>query len=219
MSVRQGNKRGAPGSIPGREKILDHFDRRDPVIAKLIRDIGPFQLKKNRKYFQVLCKAIISQQISTQAASSITARFYALFDGQSPNPQRVFKMPESHLCGVGLSRQKIAYLKDLSRHFVEKTIRPHRLPYLGNEEVILTLTRVHGIGRWTAEMFLIFSLNRMDVLPVADLGLQNAVKILYGTGSQPTIKKIRTLGKKWNPLETVATWYAWRKLDANIVAY
>jgi DNA-3-methyladenine glycosylase II len=207
------------GNIPSLREILDHFDRKDPVMAELIREIGPFQLKKNRKYFQVLCKAIISQQISTKAAHSITVRFYGLFDGQSQTPQSVFAMPEPNLRSVGLSRQKAAYLKDLSRHFVEKSIRPHRLPHLSNEDVILSLTGVHGIGRWTAEMFLIFSLNRMDVLPVADLGLQNAVKILYGMKSQPTLKKIRSLGKKWNPLETVATWYAWRKLDENIVAY
>jgi DNA-3-methyladenine glycosylase II len=188
-------------------------------MAELIRETGPFQLKRNRKYFQVLCKAIISQQISTQAARSITARFYGLFDGPSPNPERVFGMADSSLRGVGLSRQKVAYLKDLSKHFIEKSIRPHRLPHLSNEDVILTLTHVHGIGRWTAEMFLIFSLHRMDVLPVADLGLQNAVKILYGMKSQPTLKRIRSLGKKWNPLETVATWYAWRKLDEEIVAY
>lgn len=187
-------------------------------MAELIRAMGPFQLKKNRRYFQVLCKAIISQQISTQAASTISQRFCNLFDRNSPNPQCVFEMSESSLRDAGLSRQKVAYLKDLSKHFVEKSIRPHRLPHLNNEEVILSLTGVHGIGRWTAEMFLIFSLNRMDVLPVADLGLQNAVKVLYGI-EEPPVKKIRSLGKLWNPLETVATWYAWRKLDENIVAY
>lgn len=188
-------------------------------MAEFIRAMGPFQLKKNRKYFQVLCKAIISQQISTQAARTITARFYDLFEGHPLTPQRVFEMPESNLRSVGLSRQKAAYLQDLSKHFVGKAIRPHQLPHLSNEDVILSLTSVHGVGRWTAEMFLIFSLNRMDVLPVADLGLQNAIKILYGMKSQPTLKKIRSLGKKWNPLETVATWYAWRKIDENIVAY
>lgn len=188
-------------------------------MADFIRETGPFQLKRNRKYFQVLCKAIISQQISTQAARSITTRFYGLFDGSAPNPEGVWELSDSGLRSVGLSRQKVAYLKDLSKHFVEKSIRPHQLPHLSNEDVIVNLTRVHGIGRWTAEMFLIFSLHRMDVLPVADLGLQNAVKILYGLKSQPTLKKIRSLGKKWNPLETVATWYAWRKIDENIVAY
>lgn len=204
---------------PSRRKILEHFDRCDPVISELVREIGPFQLKKNRKYFQVLCKAIISQQISTKAAESITARFWQLFDGHAPNPEKVWEMPEPILRGAGLSRQKVAYMKDLGKHFALKTIRPHRMPYLSNEEVIEQLTGIYGIGRWTAEMFLIFSLNRMDVLPVADLGLQIAIQKLYGMKSRPTIKKIRSLGKKWHPLETVATWYGWRKLDENIVAY
>jgi len=206
-------------TLPSRQKILEHFDRQDPVIAELVREIGPFRLKKNRKYFQVLCKAIISQQISVKAAESITTRFWQLFDSYAPNPESVLKMSELTLRGAGLSRQKAAYLKDLGKHFALKTIRPHRMFYLSNEEVIEQLTGVYGIGQWTAEMFLIFSLNRMDVLPVADLGLQIAIQKLYGMKSRPTTKKIRSLGKKWHPLETVATWYGWRKIDENIVAY
>jgi DNA-3-methyladenine glycosylase II len=209
----------ANANLPRRQKILKHFDLRDPVIANLIREVGPFRLKKNRKYFQVLCKAIISQQISVQAAESITARFWQLFDGRAPNPESIGDMPESKLKGAGLSRQKVAYLKDLGKHFAEKSIRPHRMPYLSNEEVIEQLTDVYGIGPWTAQMFLIFSLNRMDVLPVADLGLQIAIQKLYGMKNRPTIKKIRSLGIRWHPYETVATWYGWRKIDENIVAY
>jgi DNA-3-methyladenine glycosylase II len=205
--------------LPSRQKILKHFDRRDPVIAELVREVGPFRLKKNRKYFQVLCKAIISQQISIQAAESITTRFWQLFEGHAPSAEKVLEMSDATLKGVGLSRQKVAYLKDLGKHFAEKTIRPHRLPYLTNEEVIEQLTSVYGIGPWTAQMFLIFSLNRMDVLPVADLGLQIAIQKLYGMKSRPTIKKIRVLGKRWHPYETVATWYGWRKIDENIVSY
>ena len=209
----------ANASLPSRQKILTHFDLRDPVIAELVREIGPFRLKKNRKYFQVLCKAIISQQISIQAAESITTRFWQLFDGRAPSPESVREMPESILKGAGLSRQKVAYLKDLGKHFAEKSIRPHRMPYLSNEDVVEQLTGVYGIGPWTAQMFLIFSLNRMDVLPVADLGLQIAIQKLYGMKNRPTIKKIRSLGKRWHPYETVATWYGWRKIDENIVAY
>jgi DNA-3-methyladenine glycosylase II len=209
----------ANASLPSRQKILTHFDLRDPVIAELVREIGPFRLKKNRKYFQVLCKAIISQQISIQAAESITTRFWRLFDGRAPSPESVWEMPESILKGAGLSRQKVAYLKDLGKHFAEKSIRPHRMPYLSNEDVVEQLTGVYGIGPWTAQMFLIFSLNRMDVLPVADLGLQIAIQKLYGMKNRPTIKKIRFLGKRWHPYETVATWYGWRKIDENIVAY
>ena len=209
----------ANASLPSRQKILKHFDLRDPVIAELVREIGPFRLKKNRKYFQVLCKAIISQQISIQAAESITTRFWQLFDGRAPSPESVLEMPEAILKGAGLSRQKVAYLKDLGKHFSEKSIRPHRMPYLSNEDVVEQLTGVYGIGPWTAQMFLIFSLNRMDVLPVADLGLQIAIQKLYGMKNRPTIKKIRSLGKRWHPYETVATWYGWRKIDENIVAY
>ncbi len=209
----------ASQKIPSRTEILHHFDQRDPVMAQLIRDIGPFQLKKNRQYFQVLCKSIISQQISTKAARSISARFWLLFDGHSPTAETVSSLTDATLRQVGLSRQKTAYLKDLSKHFVEKSIRPHRLSYLNNEEVIEQLTSVHGIGRWTAEMFLIFSLNRMDVLPVADLGLQTAIKQLYRMRSMPDKKRILSVGKKWHPLQTVGTWYCWRKLDENIVAY
>ncbi|MFQ5451778.1 MAG: DNA-3-methyladenine glycosylase family protein [Nitrospinaceae bacterium] len=209
----------ATRKIPTRREILDHFDRRDPVIARLIREYGPFRLKRNRNYFLVLCKAIIAQQISTRAAHSITARFLELFDGHSPNPGGVIALPDTALRGIGLSRQKSAYIRDLSRHFRDRTLRPHQLPYLDNEEVIQRLTGVHGIGRWTAEMFLIFSLQRLNVLPVADLGLQRAIKNLYGMRGLPSLKRMHSLGKKWHPLETVATWYAWRKMDEEIVAY
>jgi len=167
----------------------------------------------------VLCRAIVSQQISTAAADSVFRKFSGLFDGRSPTPSRVVGLADHKLRSAGLSRQKVAYLKDLSARFLDKSIRPQKLPYLSNEDVVSLLAQVYGIGPWTAEMFLIFSLNRMDVLPVADLGLQIAIQKLYGMKSRPTTKKIHSLGKKWHPLETVATWYGWRKLDENIVAY
>ena len=205
--------------IPSRKEILLHFDKNDAVMAQLIRKFGPIKLKRNRNYFIVLCNAIIGQQISVAAAGAITIRFNKLFNGHSPTPQAVMKLPEIDLRKVGLSKQKVAYLKDLSFHFYEKILRPHRLHHMGNDEVICQLTRVHGIGRWTAEMFLIFSLNRPDVLPVGDLGLQLALKKLYRMRQLPTVKRMRTIGRKWNPLETVGTWYAWRAQDEKIVSY
>ncbi len=210
---------GHSSKLPGRKKILEHFDERDPVMAGIIRQTGPFQLKRNQNYFVVLCKAILAQQISTAAAHAITVRFHALFDNHSPTPERVLKLSDQILREVGLSRQKTAYLKDLSRHFQGRTIRPHRLHYLDNEEVVEQLTAVHGIGRWTAEMFLIFSLNRLDVLPIGDLGLQLALKKIYGMRKLPTPRRMHALGKKWHPMETVATWYAWRTQDEEIIAY
>ena len=205
--------------IPSRKEILLHFDKNDAVMAQLIRKFGPIKLKRNRNYFIVLCNAIISQQISVAAAAAITIRFNKLFNGHSPAPQAVMKLPEIDLRKVGLSKQKVAYLKDLSFHFHEKILRPHRLHHMDNGEVIRQLTGVHGIGRWTAEMFLIFSLNRPNVLPIGDLGLQLALKKLYRMRQLPTVKRMRALGRKWNPLETVGTWYAWRVQDEKVVTY
>ena len=205
--------------IPSRKEILLHFDKNDAVMAQLIRKIGPIKLKRNRIYFIVLCNAIIGQQISVVAAGAITIRFNKLFNGHSPTPQEVMKLSEIDLRKVGLSKQKVAYLKDLSFHFHEKILRPHRLHHMDNDEVIRQLTGVHGIGRWTAEMFLIFSLNRPNVLPIGDLGLQLALKKLYRMRQLPTVKRMRALGRKWNPLETVGTWYAWRVQDEKVVTY
>jgi DNA-3-methyladenine glycosylase II len=205
--------------IPSRKEILQHFDKNDAVMAQLIRESGPIKLKRNRKYFKVLCNAIIGQQISVAAADAITIRFNKLFNGNLPTSKAVIQLADIDLQKVGLSKQKVAYLKDLSFYFHEKILRPHRLHYMDNDEVICQLTRVHGIGRWTAEMFLIFSLNRPDVLPIGDLGLQLALKKLYRMRKLPTIKRMQSIGKKWNPLETVGTWYAWRAQDEKDVSY
>ncbi|MBT3515180.1 MAG: DNA-3-methyladenine glycosylase 2 family protein [Nitrospina sp.] len=205
--------------IPNRKEILRHFDKKDAVMAQLIRKSGPIKLKRNRNYFIVLCNAIIGQQISVAAADAVATRFKNLFNGHCPTPQGVMKLQDIDLRKAGLSRQKVAYLKDLSLHFHGKILRPHRLHHMDNDEVIHQLTQVHGIGRWTAEMFLIFSLNRPNVLPVGDLGLQLALKKLYRMRQLPTIKRMLVLGKKWSPLETVGTWYAWRAQDEKVVSY
>ena len=188
-------------------------------MAAVIRKAGVFQLSRNRNYFLVLCKAIIAQQISTKAAESITRRFQALFTAQNPTPKEVVRISKLKLRNVGLSGQKVKYLKDLGARFLDGSIRPHRLIYQNNEEVIKTLTSVYGIGRWTAEMFLIFSLNRIDILPLGDLGLKAGIKKIYNMRSLPSPKKMLALGKKWHPMETVGTWYAWRIQDAEIITY
>lgn len=188
-------------------------------MAAVIRRVGPLRLRRNRNTFIVLCKSIIAQQISTSAAETITRRFHGLFESRRPTPARLLALPEASLRSAGLSRQKTEYLRDLSGKFLGGDIRPHRLRFLADEEVIDGLTRVRGIGRWTAEMFLIFSLNRPDVLPVDDLGFRAAVKNIYAMKSHPSTATVRALGEKWRPLRTVAVWYAWRSLDARIVAY
>jgi len=205
--------------LPGKKRILSHFDERDPVMAAVIREKGEFKLLRNRNYFLVLCKAIIGQQISIKAAESITRRFQDLFEGKKPTPAKVAEISEVELRRSGLSGQKVKYLKDLGARFLDGSIRPHQLTYQKNEEVIKILTSVYGIGRWTAEMFLIFSLSRIDILPMGDLGLQAGIKKIYNMRSLPSPKKMLALGKKWHPMETVGTWYAWRIQDAEIITY
>jgi DNA-3-methyladenine glycosylase II len=205
--------------LPSQRKILEHFDDRDPIMSEVIRNYGPFRLSKNGNYFLVLCRAIIAQQISTKAADSIFSKFNGLFNHLSPTPERVLSLSDSELRSAGLSGQKVAYLKDLSEKFQEKFIRPRKLPHLSNEEVSQNLTNVYGIGPWTAEMFLIFSLNRLDVLPVGDLGFRAGVKKIYSLRNMPSLKKLNTLGKKWSPFQTIAVWYAWRTIDDDIIVY
>ncbi|MBT6408209.1 MAG: DNA-3-methyladenine glycosylase 2 family protein [Nitrospina sp.] len=205
--------------LPSRKVILQHFDMRDLVIASVIRRVGAFKLSRNRNYFLVLCKAIIAQQISTKAAETITLRFENLFPGVRATAERVQSLPKNQLREAGLSQQKVKYVKDLSEKFLDGTIRPHRMAYLENEEIIRQLTEVYGIGRWTAEMFLIFSLNRMNVMPVGDLGFRAGLKQLYNMRALPTPERMRTLAKKWHPFETVGTWYTWRILDEGVVVY
>ena len=188
-------------------------------MAAVIRRGGPFKLNRNKNYFQVLCKAIVGQQISAKAAESINQRFQNLFTGNRPTPKKVRGLTEKQLREVGLSGQKVKYIKDLSEKFIDGTVRPHRMAHQDNEEIIQQLTRVYGIGRWTAEMFLIFSLNRMDVLPVGDLGLRAGVKLLYNMRAMPSHDRVRVLGKKWQPYATVGTWYTWLTLDGGIIAY
>jgi DNA-3-methyladenine glycosylase II len=205
--------------LPGHPDILDHFDRNDPTMAQVIRDIGPFRLRANRQTFQVLARAIVSQQISTKAADSIFTRFCGLFENRRPTADRVAAHDEDALRSAGLSRQKVLYLKDLSGKFIDGTLTPRRFSRLDNEEIIGQLVQVKGIGRWTAEMFLIFSLNRLNVLPVDDLGLKQAVRQIYRMRQLPTVKRLRLLGSRWHPYETVGTWYAWRSLNPEIVKY
>ena len=188
-------------------------------MAGVIRQVGAFKLSRNRNYYLVLCRAIIGQQISTKAAESISNRFVKIFKGSGVTPERVQSLSDNQLREIGLSKQKVRYIKDLSVKFLDGTIRSHRMPYMRNEEIIQQLTGVYGIGPWTAEMFLIFSLNRLDVLPVGDLGLKAGLKKIYNMRALPAPERVRALGKKWHPFETIGTWYTWRTLDEGIVAY
>ena len=194
---------------------VTHLAKVDPSLGAVIRRVGPCTLAPRRDYFVVLCKAIFTQQISTAVATVLFGRFRELFPQRRPTPAAVLEVLKDEkpevLRHCGLSRQKAAYLQDLAQHFVDNRIPTRRLASMDDDAVIDALVNVKGIGRWTAEMFLIFVLNRPDVFPVDDLGLAEGVRDLCGLGERPGKKALLEIGEKWRPWRTVATWYLWRR--------
>ncbi len=185
----------------------------DPVLGAVIERAGPCRIEGRRDAFIALAEAFVHQQLSMKAAATIGKRFEGLFTGGRVVPDVLKRLSSQRLRGVGLSRQKIRYLKSLATSFEDGTLGGRELRRLGDEEVIESLTRLPGIGRWTAEMFLIFCLKRPDVWPVDDLGLLKGLKRLFRLRRLPKREKALALGERWKPYRTVATWYLWRGLD------
>ncbi len=193
----------------------------DKYLARLVKKYGPPDLnwggkkqKKKKDSFQALTRSIIYQQISGKAGESILKKFIALF-GKFPTPKQALTMPIKKLRSAGLSPQKATYIKDLAKKFNSGIIKHKKLHTLKNEEVIEHLVQVKGIGVWTAHMFLIFTLNRPNVLPTGDLGIQKGFKKVYGLRSLPTHQKMETLAKPWREHASYASWYFWRVADDN----
>jgi len=189
----------------------------DPVMATLIARYPDAILANRGDPFQTLARAIVGQQISVKAADSVWARF-AAYAG-TMRAEHIATLERDALAACGLSRRKAEYLVDLAGHFTDGRVEPTRWRTMEDEAVIAELLDVRGIGRWTAEMFLIFSLRRPDVWPVDDIGLQKAVAQHYLGGERPTPKILRQHGERHAPWRTVATWYLWRSLDPVVVQY
>ena len=189
--------------------------RRDPVLRELMREHGPCGLAdaQHTDPFRALVSAIISQQLSTKAAATIKARLDALVAPRL-TPARIAAVSDDALRGVGLSRQKIAYVRDLCNRVTSGDLALDQLDEMSDDEVVMALTSVKGIGRWTAEMFLMFRLHRPDVLPVGDLGIVKAVQRAYGMRRVPTPERLTKLGEQWRPYRSVACWYLWASLDS-----
>jgi DNA-3-methyladenine glycosylase II len=189
----------------------------DPVMAALIARYPDAVLGNRGDPFQTLARAIVGQQISVKAADSVWARFAGF--AQTVSAERIVTLELEALAACGLSRRKAEYLRDLAGHFVDGRLAPARWKKMEDEAVIAELIDVRGIGRWTAEMFLIFNLRRPDVWPVDDIGLQKAVALHYLNGERPTPRLLRAHGERHAPWRTVATWYLWRSLDPAVVQY
>jgi DNA-3-methyladenine glycosylase II len=189
--------------------------RRDPILASLIRQHGPCGLADALRvdHFSALARAIIFQQLSTKAASTIHSRMIGLLPAGRVSPEALASVTEEQFRSVGVSRQKALYLRDLSEKTMSGEVRLEDVEQLDDEAVIAALTKVKGVGRWTAEMFLMFRLHRPDVLPVGDLGILTAVQRAYGLRKRPTPERLMRLGDAWKPYRSIACWYLWRSLD------
>jgi DNA-3-methyladenine glycosylase II len=188
--------------------------RRDPVLAAVIRQIGPCGMagRQNPDHLGTLVSAIVGQQLSAKAATTIHARLVALFPDRIVTTSGVASLDDTRLRAVGLSGQKVGYLRDLCSRVADERLRLDELAAQPDEEVITRLTTVRGFGRWTAEMFLMFHLHRPDVLPVGDLGICRAVERLYRLRKRPAPERLLEIGEAWRPYRSVACWYLWQTL-------
>lgn len=194
------------------KKALSHFKKSDPVIHEAGLKAEIIELAIHPDPFLRLTRTIIGQQLSVKAAQTIFSRFEKLFK-KNINPEELLKIPENKLREAGMSFQKIKYLKDLSEKTIKEEIMLHELKHKQNEDVVTELIKIKGIGQWSAEMFLMFSLGREDVFSFGDLGLQNAIQKLYKLRGKPTEKQMELLAKKWSPYRTYAAMILWRSLD------
>ena len=194
-----------------------HLSKVDPVMRRLIGEIGPFSLKPkgHRSPFESLARAIAYQQLHDKAAESILKRFIALFPGRRfPRPEDLLAMKVSSIRNAGFSRPKIMALRDLAQKTLDGTVPTNRTMKQFDDEVIIDrLIEVRGVGRWTVEMLLIFQLGRPDVLPIDDFGVRNGFRIAYRRRAMPTPKHVLQYGERWKPYRTVAAWYLWRAAD------
>lgn len=192
------------------KKAAAHLCRRDKALAGLIRKIGPCRWKVHRDHWRVLVESIISQQLSDKAATAISRKIVALFPRRRyPTAADFVLIKPQKIRGAGLSRAKIGFIKDLAKRVASGQLNLKRISRLDDEAVIGELTKVKGIGRWTAEMFLMFSVGRMDVLPVGDLGIRRGFKKLYGFKVLPAPRTMERIARAWQPYRSAACWYLW----------
>jgi DNA-3-methyladenine glycosylase II len=199
-------------------KALAMLREADPVMARLVDEHSAVvrrDLKRERPgdAYGTLVRSIVGQQLSTKAAATIYGRVLELFKGHTPTPKQLLKVAPDKLRAAGLSRAKVAYLRDLAQHVEDGALELERLPELPDEEVAAQLTAIKGLGQWTADMFLIFYLGRPDILPVGDQGIRRAIQVEYGLRKLPDAKRMEKIAKPWRPYRSLASLYLWSSLD------
>jgi DNA-3-methyladenine glycosylase II len=200
------------------ERGTRHLRRKDPTMRELIKRLGKLDPNARRRgrpaeAYGALVRSIVGQQLSTKAARTIYERMTQLWDGRTPTPPELLDADPDAIRAAGLSRPKIAYLRSLAEHVLSGELELDRLDELSDEEIAAELTAVKGLGQWTADMFLIFHLERPDVLPVGDLGVRNAARQVYDLEALPTAAELEEIGEPWRPHRSLAALYLWRSLD------
>ncbi len=195
------------------DKAVNALRAGDRDLARVIDRVGPCGLVAQPDGFHALLRAIVAQQVSKHAAASIFARLLALFPSDRPDPHALLALPHEALMGCGLSRRKVDYARDLSAHVADGRLDFDRLCELPDEEVIEILVAVKGIGRWTAQMYLLFSLNRLDVFPIDDLAVVTAMRDVYGLSKRARPARLMRIAESWRPYRSVASWYLYRQLE------
>jgi DNA-3-methyladenine glycosylase II len=196
-------------------RAIRHLKRTDPVLGKLMTQVGAcgYQLRSDGQHFDHLVRAIVYQQLAGKAAATIYARLQALYGGRAPTPAELAGTPSPRLRRAGLSRQKLGYLKDLARRVTTGRLSLDTVDTLPDEAVIEALTAIRGVGVWTAQMFLMFRLGRLDVLPVLDLGIQKGMRRVYALRRLPKPVQMERIAAEWRPYRSVACWYLWRAAE------
>ena len=196
-------------------RAVSHLKKSDPAMARVIDLVGPcrFEVRAEGTHFEHIVRAIVYQQLSGKAASTIYSRVHALYGDRAPTAAELLATDDATLRGAGLSWAKIKYVKDLSAHALDGRLPVDRLHELDDVQVMEALVQVKGIGRWSAQMFLMFRLGRPNVIPELDLGIRKAVQRAYGLRKMPTPARVLEIGSRWEPYGTIAAWYLWRSLE------
>jgi DNA-3-methyladenine glycosylase II len=194
-------------------KAINHLKKADPVMAAIIDRAGPYKMQYREPVFQTLVRSIVYQQLSGKAALTIFNRLAAAAKANPMTPEAILKLRPQKMRTLGLSKQKIVYIRELARLTRDGDIRFERLPEMEDAAIIETLTRVKGVGVWTVQMFLMFALQRPNVLPVGDLGVRAAMKKAYGLTELPKPEEMERIAAAWHPYRSIASWYLWRSLE------
>jgi DNA-3-methyladenine glycosylase II len=201
----------------GRARARRALMRRDPTLAALIRRVGPCSLDHRGDPYRMLLRSVIYQQLAGAAARTIDGRLRAPWRGRYPRPELLLAAPDAQLRAAGLSRQKIKAVRSVAEAFAARAVTNRALRAMDDDAVVAAVTRIHGIGEWTAHMLLMFSLGRPDVLPVGDYGVRKGAMRLYGLRELPKPRELAALAEPWRPYRSVASWYLWRAVDEPVI--